>query len=467
MDENKLMELTIRKLFKKFGKGNHEPGSGSAAAFQGMLSSHLTVTVISLTLDSARIKYYLESKKQLNNYKKRLEHYIIPRLEELFEEDSIQFDKVIQLRNLRDKTVESVQKHNYEQKHLKQLKVATEIPIEIAELCIEVSEIASFVFTNGFQAARGDTCVAQSNSIAAVQGCISIIDLNLISFMPDSWTKEKMNKIDGLTKSYFILNQSSHDNFFKLQTERSKRHLLQEEISGLVKKIKTIKTIKDNEIENLTSEIQNLVWKNKSYLWRKPPDNPLDMLKPSVIFKKLLGYQYCDEDYVVSKKDNKRVAEGVIDQPNKVVYISKSFKREERNFTAAHELGHAILHSQAIIHRDRPLDGSRNINPKDPLEYQADKLATYFLMPRKLVVKEFKGWFGVSKFTLNEDNCFLHFNLSPSQLRKEVKTPRGLSLKIASLEKQYNGRYVSISNLFKVSKTAMARRLEELDLVEF
>lgn len=467
MNENRLMELTVRKLFKKFGKGNHKPGSGSAAAFQGMLSSHLTVTVISLTLDSDRIKYYLESKEQLNKYKKRLEDLIIPGLEELFEDDSIQFDKVIKLRELRDKTLESVQKNSYEQKHLKQLKVATEIPIEIAKLCIEVSEIASFVFTNGFQAARGDTCVAQSNSLAAVLGCISIIDLNLLSFMSDSWTKEKRDQIDGLTESYFRLNQSSQNNFFKLQKERSKRHLLQEEISGLVEKIKGKNTLKDIEIENLTRKIQNLVWKNKSYLWRKPPESPLEMLKPSIVFKKLLGYQYCDEDYIVSKKDDIKVTEGVIDQPSKVVYISRNFKKEERNFTAAHELGHAILHSQAIIHRDRPLDGSRKTNLKDPLEYQADKFATYFLIPKNQLREVFAQWFGVSRFTLNEDNCFKHFNVSPTVLRKQTKTLRGLALKLASLEKQNNGRYVSLSNIFKVSKTAMARRLEELDLLEF
>jgi len=421
MDKNNLMDLKVRKLFEKFGKGNHKPGSGSAAAFQGMLSSHLTVTVISLTLDSDRIKYYLESKELLNKYKKRLEGHIIPRLEELFEEDSIQFDKVIECRNLRNQALDSNEKHNYEQKHLKQLKVATEIPIEIAELCIVVAEIASFVFTNGFQAARGDTCVAQSNSIAAVLGCISIIDLNLLSFMSDYWTKEKMDIIDGLTESYFRLNQSLQNNFFKLQKERSKRHLLQQEINGLVQRIKGKRTIKDDEIENLTRKIQNRVWKNKSYLWRKPPESPLDMLKP----------------------------------------------REEQNFTAAHELGHAILHCQPIIHRDRPLDGARNTNPKDPIEYQADRFATYFLMPTNQVREVFSQWFGVSKFILNEDNCFKHFNVGPSALRKQTKTLRGLALKLASHKKQHNGRYVSLSNIFKVSKTAMARRLEKLDLVEF
>ena len=52
---NKL-ELPAAELLEKFGKGSHVPGSGSAAAFQGMLSAQLILTVISLTLDKKRGK---------------------------------------------------------------------------------------------------------------------------------------------------------------------------------------------------------------------------------------------------------------------------------------------------------------------------------------------------------------------------------------------------------------------------
>jgi len=45
----KLIELSTEELLKKFGSGKHKPGSGSAAAFQGMLSAKLIHTVIDLT----------------------------------------------------------------------------------------------------------------------------------------------------------------------------------------------------------------------------------------------------------------------------------------------------------------------------------------------------------------------------------------------------------------------------------
>jgi len=47
---SKLIELSTEELLKKFGSGKHKPGSGSAAAFQGMLSAKLIHTVIDLTL---------------------------------------------------------------------------------------------------------------------------------------------------------------------------------------------------------------------------------------------------------------------------------------------------------------------------------------------------------------------------------------------------------------------------------
>jgi Zn-dependent peptidase ImmA (M78 family) len=71
------------------------------------------------------------------------------------------------------------------------------------------------------------------------------------------------------------------------------------------------------------------------------------------------------------------------------------------NFTAAHELGHIILHEQAVLHRDRPFDGSSNI-PKDLIEQQADKFAALFLMPANVVKDVFYEIFETEKLTLNE-----------------------------------------------------------------
>jgi len=48
---------------------------------------------------------------------------------------------------------------------------------------------------------------------------------------------------------------------------------------------------------------------------------------------------------------------GMIEKtPTPRVQLSHRFSRDIRTFTAAHELGHAILHAGESLHRDRPRD---------------------------------------------------------------------------------------------------------------
>ncbi|MBU2269497.1 MAG: cyclodeaminase/cyclohydrolase family protein, partial [Bacteroidetes bacterium] len=53
-----LLAITAEELLEKFGSGGHKPGSGSAAALQGMLSAKLLITVISLTNEPKRREKY-------------------------------------------------------------------------------------------------------------------------------------------------------------------------------------------------------------------------------------------------------------------------------------------------------------------------------------------------------------------------------------------------------------------------
>ena len=97
-----LLQLPTRHLLDKIGAGNHKPGSGSAAALNGILSCKLLMTVIDLTLDPKRPKSYANCKKEFEEIRNNVTSNISPKLENLFEEDSIQFDKAIQKRIERD-----------------------------------------------------------------------------------------------------------------------------------------------------------------------------------------------------------------------------------------------------------------------------------------------------------------------------------------------------------------------------
>ena len=220
----------------------------------------------------------------------------------------------------------------------------------------------------------------------------------------------------------------------------------------------------DSEIERLARNLQVKMWQNRTRIWKNAaPTNPIKVLDP-VIALKLIGYD-CDIDETLGQfySDGKPVeVAGTIDNQSKRVRISRQFSQTIRSFTAAHELGHALLHNTAKLHRDRPLDGS-SIS-RNSIEFQADKFATFFLMPQKLVRTIFERMFLTNKFYLNETTSFA-LGYDYLDLKNKHMSLRQLSRMLASTER-YNGlQFNSLANQFQVSTEAMAIRLEELELL--
>jgi Zn-dependent peptidase ImmA (M78 family)/formiminotetrahydrofolate cyclodeaminase len=467
-----LLEITTDELLKKFGAGKHKPGSGSAAALQGMLTAKLLTTVISLTNLPKRHKKYEKALPILLKMDKKIQERIFTRLTELFQEDAIQFDKAITARKERDKENDVIKCNLLSKKALEELKGAIYIPIEIAKLCIELAEISEYVFDNAFQGARGDSQVALSGAVAGIAGCLSIIQLNLLSFGSDeyTWTSEIITETEKLKKQFKRLNKVAERKIEKLEKELSDKTKLYKEVDELLNKLKSKTKLTYKDIEYAVSDFQNLLWKHRNLIWlNNAPNHPAKILQPSIILKKALAYNFVQVEKldIIDDENGKFETAGIIDQKDKIVLISNNFDKDTQNFTAAHELGHALLHKHTILHRDRPINGTIENFKRNITERQADTFATNFLMPAKLVKNEFIELFQTDKFVINELTAFNLIKDSPSKLRNDCKNLRGLAMKIASSERYNNKSFISIAELFNVSITAMAIRLEELGLIEF
>ncbi|MEO1031880.1 MAG: cyclodeaminase/cyclohydrolase family protein [Bacteroidota bacterium] len=463
----KLLDITTKELLEKFGAGNHKPGSGSAAAFQGMIAAKLLVTVISLTNKKKRRSNYSEVLPELLRMDKEIQDRIFPELTRLFHKDSIQFDKTIKLRKDRDEEDDLYKKNQLSRQALTELKIAVDIPLDIASLNIELADIAEYVFDNAFQSARGDSHVALSGAISGLAGCLSIIQLNLLSFGNDEaiWMKQIISATNNLKAIYQDLHSKANSKIEVLEKEVTENVKLHNDVNELLKEVKLKPKLSNQDIESYASRFQRLIWKHRKTIWKKNvPTEYIDILKPARVFKKALGYEFFSN---VNFNDSNEIA-GLIDQPNKLVLISKDFAGPTKNFTAAHELGHAILHDQDVLHRDRPIDGSTT-SKRNKTEFQADKFATFFLMPGELVRRIFKELFKTAKFKLTDDTAFYLSNgtKSPSELRKECKDLNGLAVKLALTDYYLDAPIPTISELFNVSIGAMAIRLIELDLLEF
>lgn len=224
--------------------------------------------------------------------------------------------------------------------------------------------------------------------------------------------------------------------------------------------------IKDSDIERLVDLVKGTIWANRQKLWNDNlPKDPVELLDPEIALNMIgfnvehsesLGeFEYRGQLYDVS---------GQIDREGNKVTISKREPLISRRFTLAHELGHALMHHQTGLHRDPP-PNNRADYQREPLEREADKFAAYFLMPKKLVLKEFVDIFMVEKFAITENR---RYALNPSndvKIEKHISTRRGLARHLAGAS-SYNGEHFqSLADRFIVSIESMAIRLEELEIV--
>lgn len=220
-------------------------------------------------------------------------------------------------------------------------------------------------------------------------------------------------------------------------------------------------------IERQARFLQLKLWNDRSTLWpSNTPVNPQSVLQPGVALK-TLGYSIHLEPslgQIILSGRSVAVA-GLVDRRMRQVKLSSGFRPAERNFTAAHELGHVILHPNGeLLHRDRPLCPETYDKPLEELE--ADWFATCFLMPRKLVVAQFRTSFMTDKFNLDDDTAFALCASSADKLARHIRSHRDLSALLAKAT-SYAGRQVrALHQVFGVSVTAMAYRLEQLQLVE-
>lgn len=213
------------------------------------------------------------------------------------------------------------------------------------------------------------------------------------------------------------------------------------------------------------------LWANKESLWPSRQPSPLGMLAPSVAAA-LLGLTYLELPtlgYPTFAPQGQRFqAAGLFDRRSGKIVISTEFPLYERRFTAAHEIGHYLLHEQEIMLRDRPLGGYHLLSPKPLIEREADYFAACFLMPFRLLLSKFEQQFECKRqFQFNDVSSYhLNPNDPDSVLyASQVSLYREIALARCT---RFNGRAMnSLAQQFGVSDIAMALRIKELNLVRW
>lgn len=235
--------------------------------------------------------------------------------------------------------------------------------------------------------------------------------------------------------------------------------------TGNEQKAKPRKNHRVSAIEQMVTNLQREIWDRRVQLGVPADARPVDVLQAKYAAR-VLGYAYSERSSLgwITRGKDPIVVAGLIDNSKRVIEVATDVEQRVARFTSAHEIGHAVLHAQLTgLHRDRPLTGG--IERRDRVEYEADKFAAFFLMPRKLVTEQFLLRF-IQPFELNEQTSYALLGKPSSSTRALLPSRRHISRALASAT-QFNGRsLVSLVEYFGVSVDAMAIRLEELELVD-
>jgi hypothetical protein len=217
-------------------------------------------------------------------------------------------------------------------------------------------------------------------------------------------------------------------------------------------------------IDDAVRSVQGELWVSRRELWKGLLPTDLEVLEPCVALK-IHGFSTQTLDLGLMTADGvKASVAGTLNRVDRIVQISSRLTEAEKLFTAAHELGHVLLHPDGEqFHRDRPFNPT--VCRRDPIEREADSFAAKFLMPPNQVRDYFRQIFLSERFVLNDDTAYALGTKSRDAVMHRCRSLRDLSMMLARTV-TFAGRHTrSLVELFRVTPTAMAIRLEELDLV--
>ncbi len=225
------------------------------------------------------------------------------------------------------------------------------------------------------------------------------------------------------------------------------------------------------QIEFEASELLRRIWRDRFQLWSDRDITPLEVRAPRMAAL-VCGFDFHElpnlgDPKFIQRGVGPKIA-GLIDRQTNRIAISQEFSPTVQLFTGAHEIGHLVLHTGEIMHRDRAMDGRPLGGLRTLEEREADFFAACFLMPAKLVIEFFKKQFLCGERLHFDDTVAYHVdahNIENLLYAPQDSLERELALARCQ---RFNGiRIVSLAQQFGVSDFSMALRLKELGLVRW
>ena len=193
--KDSLLHLSTDDLIHSISQNSPAPGGGSVSALAGSLGAALLSMVSLLTYDK---KEYLSKRTKMSRLGE-MAHKYQKRLKELVNEDTHAFESVMDAIRLPEKTKSEIKFKK--QELFKAYKIATDKPLEIAVISLEIMKLSIDLIKYGNPNSVTDAHVAAEVGLAGVRGgCVNVM-INLSSFDKISDYDAKIEeRIEGLLK---------------------------------------------------------------------------------------------------------------------------------------------------------------------------------------------------------------------------------------------------------------------------
>ena len=222
------------------------------------------------------------------------------------------------------------------------------------------------------------------------------------------------------------------------------------------------------DVDKVARTLLEDMWAQRHLLIPERDATRLEVADPQLAAKYLLiDFQIEDQiGAAFAYRGAKFETAGLIDRQRRRIAVSRRFPKEAMVFTAAHEIGHWLLHPGEVMHRDRPIawpPANGQLRPQ--MEREADYFAACFLMPRSLLADTVEALFAACPVVIDERTAFA---IDMSDHRQLVKTREGSLERARALARARHfglRHFAPLHEQFGVSMSAMAYRLQELGLV--
>lgn len=168
----KFFEQSLREVIDVSASTSPTPGGGSVSALVACFGVAMTAMVSGLTLGKEKYKDVQPEVRDILEASKTL----LSRLEELVEADIAEFDNFMAAYRLPRDT--DAEKQARETAIQTALKGATDTPMEIAGVCLEVLRLTDRLSTIGSKMAISDAGVAALVAEAALEGVLLSVEIN-------------------------------------------------------------------------------------------------------------------------------------------------------------------------------------------------------------------------------------------------------------------------------------------------